>query len=151
MFTLDEGAREWLADLETQLAELTTAKNAHEELQRKQKRLRKAEALRDIAELLSSSEARLQELQKKYDDEVELFFSRIFGVTRGGIVARKAGDGKLSPSLIVTNMSARLLSDGKAAFTVSGDSMTKTLINGFPDHAYLMVQEAKGETLVNCM
>lgn len=151
MYELDEGAREWLRDLESQLGKLNEAKAQHEELKRKRTRLRKEEALRSNAQLLSDSEARLQQLQKEYDAEVELFFSRIFGVTRGGIVARKDGDGKLSPSLIVTNMSARLLSNGKAAFSVSGDSMATTLINGMPEHAYLMVQEAKGQTLVNCL
>ncbi len=147
--TLDEGAREWLKDIEAMRA---TTFAAQEELRAQTAKLNRCKSAKTrVLQLQGQVEldARLRAQQSALDAETALFFSRVMGITKDSLALKKSRTGVCSEPLIVNTMAASLLPDGTAVFTISGDSVNKTLTNGLPSSNYLLAREALGEELTS--
>jgi hypothetical protein len=145
--TLDQGAREWLSDIETLHDRLFDLQQGHDKLLRARTRAKAAASFERARQKVTNAEAELTAVSEELAAETALFFVRILGITKDSLAVRLEQDGRQSAPLIVNTMAARLLSDKTATFTISGDSMSKNLTNGLPNSEYLLARESAGQSL----
>lgn len=145
---LDEGAKDWLSDIETnkKLVDLLTLKIREEE--KRNSRLKSAKMLKASNALLEGLEAQRQEAVKLIASETELFFQKVFGVEMYQPVAVRRANGVLTKALLATQLIARQLANGLGVFTVTGDSVDKDAHKGLPVCEVLMAQEANNDWFV---
>lgn len=146
---LDDGAREWLREIEAMHTVVEAAEKALQDAKKRVNRCKTEKALTAAQQALVAAENEHKQRLGALTAETELFFTRIWGISKGSIAARTDSSGNVSVSLIVSTMSARLLKDDTAAFSVSGDSLTDSLSNRLPVNEYLLVREQRGESLVS--
>lgn len=145
---LDEGAREWLKDIEALAERQFDLQVARDKAASKKARAKTTKAAEAAAAALAEADQALAKTTEELTLETSAFFRKVLGITKDSLVALKRINQEPSAPLIVNTMTARLLSDNTAAFTVSGDSLTKNLTNGLPKNDYLLARESRGDALV---
>lgn len=147
---LDEGARQWLKEIEGMHLALF---DKEQELQKARKaalrNYKTAAAAQRAATAFEALEAEFKALNNKLQEETNNFYQRVLGITLYSQVGFKAGpSAKPETPIVVTQFSARLLSNDKAVFFASGDSLDKKLVNGLPANIMFRAEESKGQRLV---
>jgi hypothetical protein len=146
--SLDEGALMWLGLIETRKKALDLCSvQLREELKRR-KRLTSAKGLAQCAATLAELGAAKEGAERYVEDETRLFFKNVFGILEGDLVALCRPGEPDSPTLIATQLTARLLADGSGVFTVAGDSLLADLMTGLPCPKYLLMHESNGHAFV---
>lgn len=145
---IDSDARQWLATIEDQKQELEKTTPLLKAEQKKLDRLRSAKAQEAAAQRIRVLEAQCQACADYVMTNTRDFMQTVLGVLEGTPVAMQDAQGRTLGGLIVSDMSARLLADGTAVFTVSGQSLTQDVLPGLPCADYLLAQESAGQRLV---
>lgn len=86
---------------------------------------------------LAQAKALLQAARVAADSASERVFEATFGVLPGSLVAKRDRNGAESETVVAERMAVRVALDGSVHFTLTGDSLLKTLPNGLPAQTLL--------------
>lgn len=147
---LDEGARQWLKEIEDMHLAVYDKQLELEKARKAALRNYKTEAATQrAASTFESLDAEFKALNEKLNAETARFYQNVLGITMYSQVGLKSsGNAEPENPFVVTQFSARLLSDQTAVFFASGDSLDKKLVNGLPVNLMVRAEESKGQRLV---
>lgn len=145
---LDEDARQWLAAIEDQKRELENVTPELAKQKRRRESLRSVKGQQECEALIAQHEACAKACEAFVQENTMELFQCVFGVQEGTPVALQDAQGNMLGGLIVSDFTARLLADGTAVFTVSGESLSADILPGLPQSDYLLAQESQGQRFV---
>ncbi len=145
---LDADARQWLATIEDHKRALERVRPLLAAEKKRREKLRSPKFQQECDDLIAKYDAERRDCEDFVEDNTVQLFQCVFGIQEGTPVALQDGDGQKLGGLIVVDMTARLLADGTAVFTVSGESLSTDLLPGLPQSDYLLAQESVGQRFV---
>jgi hypothetical protein len=145
---LPEGAIDWLEDIQARKLQLIGYEGALKLETRRREKLRsdKAQGLSDA--ILEQLEVDIASARAYVAAETLLFFKNIFNVSpKQTQVTIRRGNGRNEPPFLVENVTAELIADKTAVFTLCGDSMNNQATNGLPVNDYHLVTSNSGDLI----
>lgn len=145
---LDADARQWLAIIEDHKRTLDRVLPVLGAERKRREKLRSPKFQKDSDELIARCEAQQRDCESFVQENTLELFQCVFGIQEGTPVALQDLEGKMLGGLIAADLTARLLADGTAVFTVSGQSLSSDVFPGLPQSDYLLAQESQGQRFV---
>lgn len=145
---IDNDAREWLELIDAHKRELDKTVSLQKEEAKRREKLRSPKFVAQSDALLESYAKTISRCTTFVEEHTSEFFKAVLGVLQGAPAALHDATGKPLGALLAQQMTARLLKDGSAVFTLAGDSLDKDLLPGLPQSNYLLAEENKGHRFV---